>query len=124
MFSSLLADIVLLIHFSFVLFTVLGGLLVLYRQWIAWLHIPVVLWAALINLLGGICPLTPLENALRSAAGEAGYAGDFVQHYLTPMIYHQGASAQFGLKLGVAILIWNLSLYAWVIYRLRQPSGQ
>ena len=120
MFSSLLADIVLFIHFGFVLFTMVGGLLVLCRRWIAWLHIPVVLWAVMINLFGWVCPLTPLENTLRIAAGEAGYAGGFVQHYLTPLIYYQGASPQFGIKLGAAVLLWNLALYAWVIIRLRR----
>lgn len=120
MFLSLLADIVLFIHFSFVLFTVLGGLLVPYRLWVVWLHIPTVLWAVMINLFGWICPLTPLENALRITAGEAGYAGGFIQHYLTPLIYHQGASPLFGLKLAAAVLLWNLALYAWVIIRLRR----
>lgn len=124
MLSSLLADIVLLIHFGFVLFTMLGGLLVPYRLWLAWLHIPIVLWAVMINLFGWICPLTPLENSLRISAGQAGYAGGFVQHYIAPLIYLQGTSPQFGLKLGAMVLIWNLAVYGWVITRLRRQHRQ
>jgi len=86
---SLLAAAVVLIHGAFVLFAVLGGLLVLWRRRWAWLHLPALLWAAYIELTGGICPLTPLENRLRVLAGEAGYPGDFIGQYLLPLLYQR-----------------------------------
>ena len=74
----LLADLVLILHAGFVAFVVLGALLVLRWPRIAWIHVPVVLWGAGIEFLGGICPLTPLENHWRRLAGELGYPGGFV----------------------------------------------
>lgn len=120
MLSSLLADLVLLLHFAFVLFAVFGGLLVLYRHWVAWLHVPTFAWAVLINLVGWICPLTPLEKSLRIAAGGESYEGGFVRHYIAPLIYPEGASPELGLKIGTALLVWNLAIYGWVIFRARR----
>jgi hypothetical protein len=68
-----LGDLVLAFHFAFIVFAVLGGLLVLWKIWIAWLHLPSVLWSAFVNLFNQVCPLTPLENRFRSLAGQAGY---------------------------------------------------
>src|SRR4029077_12448139 len=76
------ADGVLLLHFAFVLFVVLGGLVVLRAPGFAWLHLPAVAWGAFVELPARVCPLTPLEVALRQAAGDAGYTGDFLDHYL------------------------------------------
>lgn len=120
MLIRLSADLVLLLHFLFVLFAVFGGLLVLYRRWLAWLHVPTFLWAVLINVIGWVCPLTPLENALRLAASEESYRGGFVEHYLAPIIYPEGASPELGLKIGVALLIWNMAIYGWVIFKARR----
>lgn len=115
-----MADLVLLVHFAFVLFAVFGGLLVYYRRRLAWLHIPAVAWAVLINLVGWVCPLTPLEKSLRLAAGGEAYEGGFVRHYIAPLIYPEGASAALGLKLGTALLAWNLAIYGWLIFRARR----
>src|SRR5574341_667317 len=78
----LLADLVVLVHAGFILFAALGGLLVLWWRRMLWLHLPAALWAMLIELFGWVCPLTPLEVALRRAGGAAGYGGSFVGHYL------------------------------------------
>src|SRR5918994_7534797 len=85
--ASTLGDLVLASHFAFIVFAVLGGLLVLWKPWIAWLHIPSVLWSAFVNLFNQVCPLTPLENRFRYLAGQSGYEGGFIQHYLTPLVY-------------------------------------
>jgi hypothetical protein len=122
MLPSLLADALLLIHFLFVLFVVFGGLIALYRRWLAWLHVPTFVWAALINILGWTCPLTPLEQSLRIAAGETGYEGGFVEHYIAPLVYYEATSGDFGVKLGLAVLLWNLAVYAVVIVRLRRST--
>jgi hypothetical protein len=118
MLSRLLADLVVALHAAFVAFVVAGGLLVLRRRWIAAVHLPAVAWAALIEFAGWICPLTPLENALRARAGEAGYAGGFVEHYLLPLLYPSGLTPRIQVALGLAVLAVNVIVYAVVVRRL------
>ena len=114
----LAADAVLAAHLAFVLFVVFGGLLVLRRPRLAWLHLPAVAWAALIEFSGWICPLTPLEVALRRGAGEAGYGGDFVEHYLVALIYPAGLTRELQVSIGVAVLLINLLVY-FALWRRR-----
>lgn len=114
-----LADLVLVVHLAFVLFVVLGGLLVLRWPWLAWLHIPAAIWGVLIEFTGWICPLTPLENSLRVKGGEAGYAGGFIQHYIQPVLYPAGLTRSTQVVLGSLALIVNLAAYAMVLSRLR-----
>ncbi|HET9679548.1 MAG TPA: DUF2784 domain-containing protein, partial [Gammaproteobacteria bacterium] len=87
MFYALLADLTVLLHFGFILFVLGGGLLVLWRRWLVWLHVPIAVYGVLVEWVGWICPLTPLENNFRLLAGQAGYADGFVAHYLLPIIY-------------------------------------
>lgn len=121
----LLADGVLLLHLAFILWATLGGLLLLRWPRLAWLQVPAALWGAGIELAAGICPLTPLENRLRLAAGEAGYAGSFVDHYLLPLIYPPGLTADQQWLLGALVAAINLACYAgaWRRYRRRLPPG-
>lgn len=114
------ADIVLVLHLVFILFAVLGGLLVLKRLWLAWLHLPAVAWAALIEFAGGYCPLTPLENSLRAAGGEQGYSGGFIEHYLVPLIYPAGLTRELQIGLGLVVVLINLAVYAVVLRRIRK----
>lgn len=107
----LAADAVLAAHLAFVLFVVFGGLLVLRAPRVAWLHLPAVAWAAFVELSGSICPLTPLEVALRRGAGEAGYGGDFVEHYLVALIYPAGLTRELQVAIGTAVLLVNLFAY-------------
>ena len=81
------ADLLILLHFGFIFFVVFGCLLVWRWSWLIWLHLPAVAWAILIEFSGGICPLTPWENHFRRLAGQQGYPGSFVEHYLLPIIY-------------------------------------
>jgi hypothetical protein len=115
----LLADLVLIVHAGFVAFVVLGALLALRWPRIAWVHVPVVLWGAGIEFLGGICPLTPLENHWRRLAGELGYPGDFVEHYLLSALYPDGLTRQVQLSLGALVLLINVAIYAWIFWRRR-----
>lgn len=118
-----LASIVLTIHFAFVLFVVLGGLLVLRWPRVAWAHIPAAAWGVLIEYSGWICPLTPLENWLRSRAGEAGYTGGFVEHYLLRTLYPQGLTRHDQLVLGTLVLAINAGTYATLIARKRRARA-
>lgn len=113
------ADIIMLLHILFIFFVVFGSLLALYRKWIIWLHIPVVLWGVAIEVIGWICPLTPLENALRRAAGQDGYSGGFVEHYLISIIYPDGLTRGGQLVLAGLIIVANILLYGIVLKRRR-----
>ena len=117
-----LADLLVLLHLVFVAFVGLGGLLVLRWPRLAWAHLPAVVWGAGIELTGGICPLTPLEHELRRKAGEAAYRGDFVSHYLLPVLYPAGLTR--GAQLGLAVLVVgvNLVMYAVVLRRRRSTA--
>ena len=114
-----LADFLVLIHFAFALFVVAGGLLALRWPAVRWAHLPAALWGAWIEFTGGICPLTPLENTLRQRAGEAPYAGDFVSHYVLPVLYPAGLTRPTQLVLGLLVVGLNGVVYAWLWARGR-----
>lgn len=111
----LLADSVLIIHLAFVLFVVAGGLLVLRWRSIAWLHLPAVAWGALTEFLHIVCPLTDLEDSLRGQAGVAGYSGDFVSHYLLPILYPPRLTADIQIALGTLVVLINIGIYGWLL---------
>jgi hypothetical protein len=118
----LLADLLVVLHLLFVAFVGLGGLLVLRWPQVAWAHLPAAVWGAGIELTGGICPLTPLEQELRRRAGEVGWRGDFVSHYLLPVLYPTGLTR--GAQLGLAMLVLgvNLTIYTVVLRRRRSTA--
>ena len=120
MIYRLLADLVFLAHFAFVLFIVLGGVAVWWKPKLAWLHVPAFAWGALIEFAGWICPLTPWEQSLRRLAGEQGYSGGFVEHYLFPLLYPEGLTRDVQIVLGVLVLAINGVAYALI---LRRRSG-
>ncbi len=124
MLYRLLADLVVVLHAGFVLFVVLGGLAALRWPRAAWLHLPAAVWGAGIEFLGGICPLTPLENQLRQLGGEAGYAGGFVEHYLLPVLYPQALTRGTQYVLGGFVVLLNLAVYAWVWRRWRRSRAR
>jgi hypothetical protein len=111
MWFRVLADGVLAVHFLFVLFVILGGFLALRWRRLAYVHIPVALYGAAIEFLGFICPLTPLEVWLRRQGGEAGYAGGFIEHYITAALYPTGLTREIQLTLGVGVLLINAIAY-------------
>jgi hypothetical protein len=119
---ALLADLVLLLHATFILFVVLGGVLVFWRRGVAWLHIPCAGWGVLIELQGGICPLTYLENDLRAAANTGGYTGGFIEHYLVPLVYPSGLTPSAQVLLGLAALLINLVIYSLVWRQATRPK--
>lgn len=123
MSDRLLADAVLLLHGLFILFAVAGGVLVWRWPRLAWLHLPAAAWAAWVVSAGWICPLTPLENALRRSAGEAGYGGGFLEHYLLALIYPEGLTRPVQIALGLGVLLLNALLYALLMARRSRPPS-
>ena len=114
-----LADLVLVLHLGFVLFVVLGGLLVLRWPWVAFLHLPAAVWGVFIEYSGWICPLTPLENSFRARGGEAGYSGGFIEHYIQPLLYPSGLTRGTQIVLGSLALLVNIAAYAVALSRIR-----
>jgi hypothetical protein len=115
-----LADLVLVVHLTFVLFVVLGGLLMLKWPRLAWLHIPTAIWGVLIEYAGWVCPLTPLENSFRTRGGEAGYSGGFIEHYIQPVLYPAGLTRGTQIVLGSLALLVNLAAYGVAIVRSKR----
>jgi hypothetical protein len=111
-----LADATLLVHLVFVLFVALGAFLVVRWPRVAWLHVPAALWGIYIELSGRICPLTPLENSFRERGGEAGYAGGFIEHYVSAWIYPDGLTRNIQISLGVVLGVLTAALY-WRAFR-------
>ncbi len=114
MIHRLLADFVVVIHFAFILFVLFGAFLAFRWRWMPWLHLPAALWGAAIELGGWFCPLTPLKNWLRQAAGTAGYSGGFVEHHLLPLVYPGRLTRPVQVALGLVVIIVNLAAYALV----------
>lgn len=113
----IVADMIVLIHFGFILFVGVGGFLVIKWQNIAFLHIPAVIWGALIEFTGGICPLTPLENKFRLAGGEAGFSGGFIEKYIISFIYPDELTRGLQTVIGFAVILINVSIYGYLLHR-------
>jgi hypothetical protein len=113
---SVAADLVMLVHFTFVVFAILGGLAVLIWPRLAWFHLPVLIYGIAIELVGWVCPLTPLEWEFRSRAGQAGIEGGFMEHYLGPILYPANWE-DLHLWLGILLLLFNVAVYAGVWLR-------
>jgi hypothetical protein len=117
MFFRLAADAVVVVHLLFIVFVLFGGLLVLRWRWLVILHVPALVWGAVVEFFHFYCPLTPLENALRSQAGTQGYDGGFIEHYLIPLIYPAGLTPQIQLWLGGIVVLCNVLVYSWLAGR-------
>lgn len=111
MVYRVIADLIVLLHAGFVLFVVFGGFLVLWKPYFAWFHIPAAIWGAAIEFFGWICPLTPLENLLRTRGNGNSYATGFVEHYIMPVLYPTALTRKMQVGLGLAVLGINLLIY-------------
>jgi hypothetical protein len=124
MLDRLAADAVVALHLAFVVFAAIGGVLAWRRLAYAWFHLPALAWAAYVEFSGTICPLTPLENRLRARAGEAGYAGSFVEHYVMPVLYPVGLTPDAQKWIGAALVALNVAIYAAALARARSRKGE
>ena len=112
---GLLADAVVVIHFLFIIYGLLGGLLYFWRAWLLLLHIPAAVWIVIVEVNHWICPLTPLENRFRHMAGETGYQSDFIQQYIMPIIYPPGLTPEIQFMLGLGALAFNAIIYVIIL---------
>ena len=119
---KIIADALVMAHFLFIAFVVAGGAIVVYRPCMAWLHLPAVLWGAVVEFAGWICPLTPLENHFRVLAGSAAYSGDFVAQYLLPLIYPENLTRETQIALGLLVVVINIIFYALAVKKHRSYS--
>ncbi|WP_436105835.1 DUF2784 domain-containing protein [Massilia sp. LjRoot122] len=119
MIYRFLADAVLLLHLGFILFVVFGALLVARRPRLLPLHLAAAAWGFAIEVLGAICPLTHVENRMRLLAGDAGYSGGFIDHYLLPLVYPGAMTRSLQIALAAGVLLINAGLYVWIVRRRR-----
>ena len=121
MSTRIIADAVVLLHLAFIVFVAVGGLLVLRWPKLAWVHLPAAVWGVLVELTGWICPLTPLENRLRVAAGGAAYSGGFIERYIVPIVYPPGLTDSLQVGLGCAVIALNFMVYG-LVFRHRSRT--
>ena len=121
MIPHLAADAVLLLHLAFILFGVLGALFAAKWRWTPLVQLPAAAWGSFVELTGRICPLTHLENHFRDQAGQAGYEGGFIEHYLLTLIYPPGLTKELQFVFAAVVLATNISIYAWLLLRRRAP---
>ena len=121
MFYTLTADAIVLLHLAFVIFVVAGGLLVFRWRRVALLHLPAVVWAALLEFRGWLCPLTPLELKLRASGGQAGYGGGFIEHYILPVLYPAELDKVMQVEIGSLVIAVNIAVYGWLLWRIKNP---
>jgi hypothetical protein len=124
MIYSQCADLVLMVHFGFVLFVILGSLLVLRWPKLTGWHLAAVSWGALTEFTGWICPLTPLEVALRQRGGQAGYEGGFIEHYIAAILYPPGLTRGIQIWIGFAALLPNIVIYSYLVARRRRSRAR
>lgn len=118
------ADVVVAAHFAFVVFVVLGGLLVLRWRAVAWLHLPAAAWGALVELADLSCPLTSLEFALREDGGEAGFVARLLLPLLYPDLLRPGTlTPGLRIALGGFVVLVNVAIYAWVVRKHRRQAA-
>ena len=122
MLFRILADVVSTVHFAFVIFVGVGAFLAVRWPRVAWLHVPAAVWGAGIEFFQLVCPLTPLEIGLRARAGQAGYSGGFIEHYILPLVYPSGMTRGIQIGLGVAVVVVNLAVYGWILARRRRRA--
>ena len=122
MFFRAAADGVLVLHLAFIVFALLGGLLAIKWRWMPAIHLPAVAWAFYVEWTGGACPLTAVENHLRLSAGQSGYAGGFIEHYLLALIYPAGLTPGIQVMLAATVLGVNLAIYSRLAFLLRSRS--
>jgi hypothetical protein len=119
-----LTELTIIVHLAFVVFVVAGGILARRYRWLVPFHLGALTWAVYAEASSGVvCPLTVIENFFASRAGIATYSGDFVAHYLVPVIYQEGLPPKWQLVLVLVVVILNLLVYLWLVFGKRRGAS-
>ncbi len=121
---QLLADVLVLAHFLFIIFVVICGILVIRWPWLALVHLPAAVWGAAVELYGWVCPLTPLENYLRRLGGGMAYRGDFIEYYLVGLIYPENLTVTMQRIFGLLVIAVNIVFYILVLRKQRMSKSK
>jgi len=124
MLYRLLADFVVLFHFVFIVFVLVGGLLACRWKRLAWVHLPSTVWGVLNEVFGLWCPLTPLENWLRETGGGARYQAGFIEHYIMPIVYPAGLTREIQIVMGSVVVVLNGVIYGVLFRRALRRGGR
>lgn len=119
--SLIAADFLVILHLCFIVFVLFGGLFVLRWRWVLYLHVPAAVWGAFIEFIGWQCPLTPLEQYFRQLHGQS-YHGQFVEHYILPLVYPAGLTRQMQIFFGISVVVVNVGIYGFMAARDRRSK--
>ena len=122
MIFRIIASILVLIHGLFILYVLFGAFLNFKWPKMIWIHLPMVIWGALVEYMHWICPLTPLENYFRQKARTGVYEGDFIDQYIIPLIYPENLTPQFQVVFGSLVIVLNLIVYGFFWYHIRRKK--
>ena len=114
------ANLILIVHFIFILFVIFGALLFFASTKIIFIHIPAFIWGSYIELTNSICPLTYLENWFLHKANLTTYSEGFIQNYLMPIVYPTNLTKDIQIYLGIALILINIVIYAFIFNILKK----
>jgi len=128
---TLAADFVLFLHVLVIIFNVFGLVLIFIGNVLSWhwirnpwfrlIHLFMIFVVVLLSWLNFICPLTSIEMALRTRAGDTTYSGSFISHWLESILYYQASPWVFI----VGYTIFGIMVVAsWFMIRPRTFSNQ
>ena len=116
MIYRLFADIILIIHFGYLLFVVFGGFFMLRWRGLWKFHLPAVIWGFLVQYFVWICPLTTWENYFRELGGQSGYENGFIDYFVTSILY-PNINAEVHTILAITLVLLNLAIYFYIFNR-------
>jgi hypothetical protein len=111
-----LVNIILVAHFGFLVYLVLGGFLAWRWPWALWPHAAAAVWGLLIITFPVACPLTWAEDWARRRAGEPGLTRGFMDRYVNGVLYPIRYEVAVRLLVAAVVL---LSWIGWYLHRRR-----
>lgn len=118
MVARALAELVMVIHYGVLVFLVVGGFLAWRWPRVLWFHVAMAAWGLSIVTFPLACPLTWLENVLRSAAGQSPLAGGFIDTYIDGVLYPESAAGTVQLVVALCVVV------SWVGYYVKRRAEQ
>jgi cytochrome c biogenesis protein CcdA len=110
-----LARAVAAAHVAYVVFVVLGSVLVLIWPGLLWIHLLAVVWAGLTLMFDFGCPLTPWEKRFWLKGGVEPYEEGFLQHHVLRARFKPGTERRNHAILGALAIAFNAVIY-WLVF--------